>query len=676
MGFTKEYNNLVEKKWMYYIKENHSMPQVDSDMRSFIYDSWKRSKAFNISPLKVKDKLLSPEEIVYTQKENQTLMRVAHSYIQHLYSFIKGTNFVLALADAKGFVIDLVGDDTMIQTRTKQSGLRIGCCRSEEYAGTNGIGTCLTLGKPLQIWGCEHYISPHHGYVCSAAPIRDPNGKIIGCLDVVGPIGLPHNHTLAMVSASADGIEKEMKMIEAYERIATSNRQLVSTIQAIDNGVILLDKEGNISQYNERACQIFRLPKNGLSNANLTDVIDTKRSSFNPLKAAANIQNREIYFTNHNNEQISLMLSLSVIKDKYNKKIGTVLVFSELGNFHKLVNRLSGFNATYTFDSIQGRSPEIRAVKKMAQTSATSHSNVLILGESGTGKELIAQAIHNASSRCNGPFIAINCGSLPKALIESELFGYESGSFTGANKEGQPGKFELADGGTIFLDEIGDMPLELQASLLRVLQSKEVVRIGGKKATKIDVRIMAATNIDLQDSVKKKKFRADLYYRLNVLYIHIPPLKERRSDIILLANHFLRTVSQTMGKNVKEIDPQAKKCLAEYSWPGNIRELENVIERAVNLASSPFITCSELPADIVNPAAHLETTYETQAVDDTTADILNTKDATSSIRILTSALEAERGNVSRAAERLGISKRTLYRRINTHQINLDEFRLL
>ena len=211
MIFTKEYNDLVKKKWLYYIKEDHPMPPLNPDIRSFIYDSWKRSKAHNVSPLKVKDKLLSAESIRRTQKENRVLIRVAHSYIQHLYSFIKGTNFVLALADAKGFVIDLVGDDTMIQTRTRKSGLMIGCCRSEEYAGTNGIGTCLTLGKPIQIWGYEHYIEPHHGYVCSAAPIRDPNGKIIGCLDVVGPIGLPHNHTLAMVSASADAIEKELK---------------------------------------------------------------------------------------------------------------------------------------------------------------------------------------------------------------------------------------------------------------------------------------------------------------------------------------------------------------------------------------------------------------------------------------------------------------------------------
>ena len=676
MIFTKEYNDLVEKKWLYYIKEGHPMPPLNPDIRSFIYDSWKRSKAYNVSPLKVKDKLLSAESIRRTQKENRVLIRVAHSYIQHLYSFIKGTNFVLALADAKGFVIDLVGDDTMIQTRTKKSGLRIGCCRSEEYAGTNGIGTCLTLGKPIQIWGYEHYIEPHHGYVCSAAPIRDPNGKVIGCLDVVGPIGLPHNHTLAMVSASADAIEKELKMAEAYERMTTTNRQLVSTIQAIDNGVILLDKDGQISQHNKRACQIMKLPYDGLHNENLSNIIDIRKSSVDPLKAAADIQNREVTLTNCRNEQISLILSLSIIRDKQKNKIGTVLVFSELINFHRLVNRLSGFNAKYTFDSILGKSPAVYAVKKIAHAAAKSHSNVLILGESGTGKELIAQAIHNASSRSSGPFIAINCGSLPKALIESELFGYEPGAFTGASREGQPGKFELASGGTIFLDEIGDMPLELQASLLRVLQSKEVVRIGGKQSKKIDVRIMAATNIDLQESVHRKEFRADLYYRLNVLYIHTPPLRERKSDIILLAYHFLESASQTMGKQVSKIDSYAQKCLENYSWPGNIRELENVIERAVNLSTTSVIGLSELPSDMVSPSdVHIHTTDAPEPTD-VYATILDEKDTNTSIRILTGALEAERGNVSRAAERLGISKRTLYRRINKHQIDLDKFRLL
>ena len=184
------------------------MPDADPEIRSFVYDSWKRSKTHGIPPFEVKDKRLSEEELKRKLNANKRLIQVAHSYIQHLYSFVKGTNFVLALTDAEGYVLDIIGDDNMIQARTKKSGLTIGCCRSEQYAGTNGIGTCLFVGRPIQIWASEHYIKPHHEYVCSAAPIRNPQQQIIGCLDVIGPIELPHNHTLAMVSASTDVIEK------------------------------------------------------------------------------------------------------------------------------------------------------------------------------------------------------------------------------------------------------------------------------------------------------------------------------------------------------------------------------------------------------------------------------------------------------------------------------------
>ncbi len=677
MNFTKSYNDILKNKWQCYIADNQPMPEAEPEIRDFIYESWKRSKAHQVSPFDVKAKKLSPSELRQVLNRSQPLIRAAHSYIQHLYSFVKGTNFVLALTDADGYVLDLLGDDDMIQARTKKSGLTIGCCRSEEYAGTNGIGTCLMVGKPIQVWACEHYIKPHHGYVCSAAPIRSIHGEIIGCLDVVGPIGLPHNHTLAMVSASADGIEKELKMADAYERISLVNSQMASAIQAIDSGMIMFNNMGMIVQYNKRACQVLNLTPEMLDNANIANIIDLQNSTFNPFEITRNVQNREVSLLTCKQERISLSLSMSIIKNDTGQQMGTVLVINELKKIHTLVNQLNGFTATYTFDSILGESPSICSVKEMAKAAAQSRSNVLILGESGTGKELIAQAIHNASDRSLGPFIAINCGSLPKGLIESELFGYERGAFTGANKEGHPGKFELAQGGTIFLDEIGDMPLELQASLLRVLQSKEIVRIGGKQKKEIDVRIMAATNVNLLESVGKKEFRDDLYYRLNVLSIEVPPLRERKTDITLLASHFIRSMSRILGKNIEGIEEDAKEILSQYNWPGNIRELENVIERAVNLTSRTTIGKSELPPSIIQAvqASDSPTQSEQSAV---SGSGNNSEDSAGnrSYQLLVEALAAERGNVSRTSERLGIPKRTLYRRIKRYNININEFRLL
>lgn len=675
MEFTREYNHLLKEKWDKYIVKGQPMPDADPEIRSFVYDSWKRSKTHGIPPFEVKDKRLSEEELKRKLNANKRLIQVAHSYIQHLYSFVKGTNFVLALTDAEGYVLDIIGDDNMIQARTKKSGLTIGCCRSEQYAGTNGIGTCLFVGRPIQIWASEHYIKPHHEYVCSAAPIRNPQQQIIGCLDVIGPIELPHNHTLAMVSASTDGIEKELKMLEAYNRLSMVNKQMASTLQAIDSGIIMFNTQGIISQYNQLACQILHLSFDSLKDKPLSSIIDLEDSSLNPLNITHDIQNREVSFTTYKNERIPLSLSPSIIKSEQGTQLGTVLVINEAKKIHKLVNRLSGFTATYTFDSILGKAPSIIEAKKIAEAAAKSNSNVLILGESGTGKELMAQSIHNASARAHGPFIAINCGSLPKGLIESELFGYEPGAFTGANKEGYPGKFELAQGGTIFLDEIGDMPLELQTSLLRVLQTKEIVRIGGKQKKKIDVRIMAATNVDLLQSVQKKEFRSDLYYRINVLSIEVPPLRDRKSDILLLTNHFISSISRMLEKRIDGITSDAEQLLYDYNWPGNIRELENVIERAVNLASGHIITKEDLPPAITylsNTPTESQDSLSEETMPKLTGDVTESQ----SYKRLISVLADEHGNVSKASERLGIPRRTLYRRIKKYNINIDEFRLL
>jgi transcriptional regulator with PAS, ATPase and Fis domain len=230
--------------------------------------------------------------------------------------------------------------------------------------------------------------------------------------------------------------------------------------------------------------------------------------------------------------------------------------------------------------------------------AALTNSNVLITGESGTGKELMAQSIHNASDRSHMPFVAINCGALPRGLVESELFGYEGGSFTGSKKTGNPGKFELADGGTIFLDEIGDMPLDVQVALLRVIQEKEVCRIGGSKPKRIDIRIIAATNKNLAEEVQNKTFRQDLYYRLNVLVINMPSLRKRKEDLEPLINSILERIKSRTNKPYLAIEVQAMNLLKSYDWPGNIRELENILERAANTCRNFTISKSDIPLNI------------------------------------------------------------------------------
>jgi nitrogen regulation protein NR(I) len=310
-----------------------------------------------------------------------------------------------------------------------------------------------------------------------------------------------------------------------------------------------------------------------------------------------------------------------------------------------------------------GESPSMKSIYEIIAKVADSPSTVLITGESGTGKELVALALHKGSSRRDKPLIKVNCAAIPKDLVESELFGYEKGAFTGAVGS-KPGRFELADGGTLFLDEIGEVPVEMQVKLLRALQESEFEHVGGIKTLKVDVRLIAATNRDLQSLIADGRFREDLYYRLNVVPISLPPLRERRADIPALAAHFIEKYDKRLGKKVEHLDEAALKLLAEYSWPGNIRELENLMERSVLFADGPVISAASLPdalrerqagtAAAPVPSAPLPTLDGSSM-----KDIVRHAQAELERELITRALEETGGNVTRAAKKLQISRKSL-----------------
>lgn len=319
---------------------------------------------------------------------------------------------------------------------------------------------------------------------------------------------------------------------------------------------------------------------------------------------------------------------------------------------------------SWQWGHILTNSPGMQEICKDTAKIALSHASVLISGESGTGKELIATAIHYNSRRATGPFIKVNCAALPESLLESELFGHEKGAFTGAQTLRQ-GLFERADQGTLFLDEIGEMPLILQAKLLRILQEKEFERIGGSQTIKVDIRIIAATNRDLQAMVKEGSFREDLFYRLNVIHLMLPPLRERREDISLLANHFLQKFSAENQRDIIEIDPTAMSLLTAWSWPGNIRELSNVIERAVVMNSGPVIFAEDLPPQLRQPVL---TTSEAKT---TPTGERNLKEEIKRVEkhIIMEVLEQQEGNRTRTALMLGISRRALMYKLQEYGID-------
>ena len=318
-------------------------------------------------------------------------------------------------------------------------------------------------------------------------------------------------------------------------------------------------------------------------------------------------------------------------------------------------------SAKYSFSNIIGESKSLMEVKNICQRAAMSDSNVLIMGESGTGKELFAHAIHNASDRASGPFVKINCAAIPSELLESELFGYEGGAFTGAKKEGKVGKFELANGGSIFLDEIGDMPLQMQVKLLRVLQEREIERIGSTKTRPINVRIISATNKNLEEEVKSGNFREDLYYRLNVMSVNIEPLRKRKDDIRPLAKALVKKLSSQMGVHVDSISEKAMAALEAYDWPGNIRELENVIERSINLLDSDrIIKVSTLPVHITQ--SHKTHVY---IAGSTLKEQLYDVEKS----IILECLNENQGNKQKTANDLDMSRTSLYQKLKSYGID-------
>jgi PAS domain S-box-containing protein len=401
---------------------------------------------------------------------------------------------------------------------------------------------------------------------------------------------------------SAKYIKDIINMIKKIKRMADANKRISNQLQTIINtvhdGIIALDEKGNLSVFNPVAEEIFGATGSEILGKNIRDDFPKK-----DMLLIFNKQIGEEQFIKIRDKHI--VVNSSLIKED-DKVIGALYTLKDVTEIQRLEEELrrklrSQENyARYTFDDIAGTSEAIKSTIGLAKKIAVSHSPILIQGESGTGKELFAQAIHNASPRKRGPFVPVNFAALPESLLESELFGYEEGAFTGARKGGMPGLFEQAHGGTIFLDEIGDAPLSFQVRLLRVLQEKQVRRIGSSRMIPIDIRVIAATNKDIKQLIEKGDFRQDLYYRLNVLPLHIPPLRERKQDILPLAKTFYTEFFKREPLiNAEDYFKEVKEALLAYDWPGNIRELHNIVEYLINISFDIIPKNDLLPEELI-----------------------------------------------------------------------------
>ncbi|MDD3051724.1 MAG: sigma-54-dependent Fis family transcriptional regulator [Candidatus Cloacimonetes bacterium] len=631
----------------------------NKNLRNIVKQSWQRCRDQKLDPKKYSPNILKNAELQKLKMETAQLNEFTIPYMRRIFSVIRESECVLVLADKNGYIIESVGFEGYLD---KVPIAKPGTSWNEKDLGTNGIGTALVVKLPVQISGTEHFLEMNHQYTCSAAPIRNPEGEIIACLDITGKTELMHSHSLAMIVSAVDAIEKYLVTKRIYEdkiRIAEQNQIILNMI---NDGIIVLNSELLFVSMNENARKMLKT-KDNLLGKEFSEVINCSLDLNGMLRENVAITDEETVFVLNNNK-LRLLVSTSVFRNANQENEGVILTLRESEKMNRIVNKITGSKALITLDDIIGESPVMQDCKYFARICSKSKSNVLLLGESGTGKEMFAQSIHNLSDRRSKPFIAVNCGALPRELIQSELFGYAGGAFTGSRKEGHAGKFELADGGTIFLDEIGDMPLDAQVNLLRVLQQGEVTRVGGKFPQKVDVRIIAATNRNLMELVQENSFRDDLYYRLNVMCIEIPPLRERQEDIRNLIDFFVQKFSTSLDKKITNVSSSFYEVLLEYGWPGNIRELENVIERAVNVMEKDVLGIKDLPYNILK-SKKVESPEKQKK-----APLLRMKEA----ELIKNTLEQTGGNMRQAALQLGISRGTLYEKIKKHKLIIKDFR--
>lgn len=461
------------------------------------------------------------------------------------------------------------------------------------------------------------------------------------------------------VEKMADLLAAKADQQETLENAEVSRDEMSTVLETAHEGIFALDQKGYVKQCNSRAATLFDTTKRDLIGRHISKLMPGSPAIKVLETGKGYTENEEIFKVDGG--QLHFIVTVKPFSSG-DEVDGVVVSFRDIEEAQKLIYNFSTRTIKNTVNDIIGTSDKIMTAKKQALITARGNSTVLITGESGTGKEMFAKAIHYASNRGDNPFITVNCGAIPENLLESELFGYEKGAFTGANEKGKVGKFELADGGTIFLDEIGDMPLHLQVKILHVLQNMRFERVGGNKSIIVDVRVIAATNKDLEKLIAEGTFREDLYYRLSVIPLSIPPLRERRDDIKMLMYHFLKKYNTFMNRKITGFSPAVEKLYLNHDWPGNVRELENAVEYGTNMAFGDIIDIEEVPTRILKKEEEI---VKFQNIDRPLAEQVKMYER----EIIIKKLKQHNGVKDAVARDLGLSRATLYRKLAELDIN-------
>ncbi|ACK63381.1 MULTISPECIES: sigma-54-dependent Fis family transcriptional regulator [Bacillus] len=588
-----------------------------------ISESWHRCKQANVNPHMNKgQKVLSSNIFREQKKKSEIFLDIALPQIQNMRKTIDELQMMALLIDPDGYVLSLSGNKQTLK-RAKHINFIEGVKWTEAAVGTNAIGTALEIEEAIMISGTEHYSVVSHSWSCAAAPIHNDDGKLIGILDFSCPIEFSHPYMLGMVTSIAHAIERECS-IRVHQNELHLIHRFLDVIDSDEQVVICNHRDVIVS-----ASKSVRERVTNWSRMKLEDLV---------------------------HHGLETKLEIPVYSNE--RMIGKCMYLKE----NKQMNTYSAFTFIkgITFPGVTGTSKAFQHTLEEIKLVSPTDASVYVCGETGVGKEYVARAIHENSPRKDGPFIAVNCGSLPKELMESELFGYAEGAFTGARRQGYKGKFEQANGGTLFLDEIGEVPPEMQVALLRVLQERTITPIGSSKEVPVNIRIITATHKDLLRLVEEGKFRQDLYYRLHVYPLYVPSLIERKEDIPYFIQHFCER------KNWNVVFPKSiYNQFLQHTWPGNIRELVNVLERIYILSQGREI-CEKQVAFLIQTMTGNQQQLELQ-VENKTEHTLNFREKIQRDSMI-EALEKTNGNVSLAAKLLNVPRSTFYKRMQKYKL--------
>jgi transcriptional regulator of acetoin/glycerol metabolism len=560
------------------------------------------------------------------------LVEMSKSEMANLYQQVAGSGYSILLTDNEGVVLNYVGDP-LFTTAAASTGMQTGAVWTEQSQGTNGIGTCLVEKRPLVIHQQEHFLTKNTRLTCAAAPIFCPTGQVAGVLDASSESRLAQQHTMVLVNMSAQLIENRLFLCMMREHVILrfhSRREFVSTL---GEGAIAFDLGGRVRAANRSA--LFQLELDSVE-----EIADR------PIEEIFNIRTDEALQRAHSNASHPQPLREVRRGGRF------YATFQPPADQCKALETRSVFDQAPTSDAplkgLEFGDSRMRRNAEQAAKLLEKDIAFMILGETGTGKDLFAKAVHMAGPRRDKPFVAVNCASIPESLIESELFGYRPGAFTGASRDGSRGKIVQAHGGTLFLDEIGDMPLQLQARLLRVLEEREVTPLGGDSPIKVDIHLISATHQDLKQQVSEGRFREDLYYRLHGISLPMPPLRNRE-DRLALIKHLLDREAGGFAR--VSIEPDALEVLDAYEWPGNIRQLRNVLRMLVGLCEGGVIRVTDLPDELFTSQSQAQQSRPTNPLDIAERDAVLRE------------LESVHWNVTRVASKLNLSRNTLYRKM-------------